>query len=88
MKTVKIPELQDCMTEQIENKLLNMHKEGLLFYKLIKDVTSWRNKYIIMLEGDHYWIQELKGIQFETKDQAELYAFLDYCAKQGLTLYQ
>ncbi len=87
MQAIKIPELKDCMTDLIEKKLLSMGKEGLLFYELFKNLADWRNKYTIAIDCDFYWIKELKGNKFDTKEEAELYAFLDYCSTCGLALY-
>jgi hypothetical protein len=44
-------------------------------------LKEFENKYTYQYIEDtkKYWIKELKGITFDTKEEAQLYAFLKYC---------
>lgn len=95
MKKIEIPELTDFrLNTALENKILRLNEKGFHFYSLVKDIANWKNNYEIIhvedkeerpatFKNNYYWIKQLKGVKFYSKEEAELYAFLDYCQKQG-----
>jgi hypothetical protein len=85
MKTIEFPELKDLITENIENKILRTDEIGFTIYNFLKDTSKWKDHYDFIYNeiGAFYWIQQLKGINFKSKEEAELYAFLDFCQKEG-----
>jgi hypothetical protein len=91
MKTIEIPELKDCMTDHIENKILQTPAEGFVFWQILKEAAKWKSKYEIIYVDidaeDYFWIKQLKGIKFSSREEAEMYAFLDYCKKEGSYIY-
>jgi hypothetical protein len=94
MKKIEIPELQDCMTENIENKLLKTTEDGFLMYELLKNTAYWKENYNIIFdksyetEENFFWIKELRGVKFSSREEAELYAFLDYCERKGDIIFR
>lgn len=93
MKKLEIPELHDCMTDNIEWKILQTTREGFLIYELLKNLEHWKENYNIIFdksyetEENFFWIQELKGIKFSSREEAELYCFLDYCERKGTEIF-
>ena len=61
---------------------MKMSSEGLKTFKLLKIAEKWEENYHFEKTSDNlFWIRELKGITFPTKQNARLYAFLNFCNK-------
>lgn len=77
-----IPTLENNrITKHITNTLFHNAEEISNMYKVIKMLKEFEDKYTYRYHEDKevYWIEELKGIGFKTKEEAQLYAFLKYC---------
>ena len=79
------PTIKDNISEYAEKKLVNnMSESGRVMYHILQRSKKWQDEYTFKtLESGEVWIKELKGIKFETMEQAKLYAFLYYCDKIG-----
>jgi hypothetical protein len=79
---LKIPTLENNrITKHIINALFYNVDQISNIYTVIKMLKEFENKYTYQYIEDtkKYWIKELKGITFDTKEEAQLYAFLKYC---------
>ena len=75
------PRISEAMSENTERFLINRMTDGAkLIYTLLHESENWEQYYTFKeTENGEVWIQEAKGIKFDTKEQARLYAFLKYC---------
>jgi len=51
---------------------------------LLKKASTWEKEYTIDETGDgKFWIHELKGLSFETKEKALDFAFICWCSEKA-----
>jgi hypothetical protein len=81
MKNNLYPSIKENMTKWSEGKILTFNKNEQFIYNILHESLEWKNIYEIVFNDEEniFWIKHLKGIAFNTKKEAELYCFLDYC---------
>ena len=81
------PKIHEHMTEHSVSRVLRMSGGGSRICRLLLKSIGWRNYYTFKPTVNHkIYIEELNGYRFDTIEQAEVYAFLDFCDNETLTL--
>ena len=81
---LKIPTMTNIkISDATFKKLINNSYNLTKVYSFIELLKKFENSYTIEYEesGKKLWIKELKGVSFDTLEEARLYAFIDYCNK-------
>ncbi len=83
------PSIRENMSKWSERKILMFTKYEQFIYNILHESTKWRENYEIIYNEDEtgYWVKQLKGVIFDTKEEAELYCFLNYCEDVAKKIY-
>ena len=65
------------------NLLFKLSDEGLNTFKFVQGYLEWEKKYNFKHEtsdgNNYWWIENLKGVKFDTQTEAKEYAFINWC---------
>ena len=68
----------------INNLLLS---DTRLIYTIAQNISNWEISYKFITDDTEdkpfYWIENLKGVKFDTLEDAKLYAFLNWCERNS-----
>jgi len=63
------------------------NETSLKIYKLISHFQTWEKYYTFKEDNDgKFWIQELKGLRFDSESEMKEFAFVNWCNQMSTFL--